>query len=140
MSDIKYIGIVGSSKATTTQNVVDTVCSILDRYNKINTTIVSGGAKGIDTIAVDIARSLDYDVLEFLPKGIGWQYYKPRNILIANKCDKVYSIALPLTQGSITVNGTNCYHCKRVGNNSRHFKTAGCWTANQCKEHEVLVA
>ena len=131
MSDIKYIGIVGSSKATTTQNVVDTVCSILDRYDKINTTIVSGGAKGIDTIAVDIARSLDYDVLEFLPKGIGWQYYKPRNMLIANKCDKVYSIALPLSKGS-----KKCYHC---GDNN-HTKTAGCWTAHKCQEYEVLVA
>ena len=135
-----YIGIVGSSKATTTQEIVDVVSKILDRYDKKDTVIVSGGANGIDRIAIDIASALGYDTIEYLPKGIGWQYYKPRNILIANKCDKVYSIALPLTQGSITVNGTNCYHCKRVGNNSRHFKTAGCWTANQCKEHEVLVA
>ena len=132
---MKYIGIVGSSKATTTQNVVDVVCSILDRYNKINTTIVSGGAKGIDTIAVDIARSLDYDVLEFLPKGIGWQYYMPRNLLIANKCDKVYSVAL-----SLIGNGTKCYHCARAGLDNNHFKTAGCWTALRCKDHEVVVA
>ena len=135
MNDIKYIGIVGSSRANTTQNVVDTVCSILDRYNKINTTIVSGGAKGIDTIAVGIARSLEYDVLEFLPKGKGWQYYKPRNILIANKCDKVYSIALSLNDER-----RRCYHHVLDKLDDNHTKTAGCWTANQCKEHEVLVA
>ena len=132
-----YIGIVGSSKATTTQEVVDVVCNILDRYNKKDTVIVSGGANGIDRIAIDIASALGYDTIEYLPKGIGWYYYKPRNILIANKCDKVYSIALPLSNGSRA-----CYHCenKENGYYSNHTKTAGCWTANRCKEHEVLVA
>ena len=134
-----YIGIVGSSKATTTQEVVDVVCNILDRYDKKDTVIVSGGANGIDRIAIDIASALGYDTIEYLPRGIGWQYYKPRNILIANKCDKVYSIALPLSNGS-----RRCYHCgdnnPDSNNVATHTKTAGCWTAHRCQEYEVLVA
>ena len=72
---------------------------------------------------------------EYKAKGVGWDYYRPRNLLIANKCDKVYSIALELI-----ANGTKCYHCKKRGLDNNHFKTAGCWTAQRCKDYEIIVA
>ena len=131
---MKYIGIVGSSKARYI-TVVESIHAILDRYDPATTTLVSGGAVGVDSHAVRIGRNRGFKVIEYLPKGIGWQYYMPRNLLIANKCDKVYSVAL-----SLIGNGTKCYHCARAGLDNNHFKTAGCWTALRCKDHEVVVA
>ena len=130
---MKYIGIVGSSKARYI-TVVESIHAILDRYDPATTTLVSGGAVGVDNHAVRIGRNRGFKVIEYLPKGIGWQYYMPRNRLIADKCDKVYSIALELIG-----NGTKCYHCARAGHNNNHFKTAGCWTSNRCKERELVV-
>ena len=130
----QYIGIVGSSKARYIM-VVESINVILDMYNPKTTTLVSGGADGVDSIAVGIGRKRGYNIIEYKPKGIGWVYYKPRNIEIANKCDKVYSIALELIG-----NGTKCYHCAKAGLDNNHFKTAGCWTAQRCKEYEVVVA
>ena len=132
-----YIGIVGSSKAQPlplSNGVVNAVHNIIDRYDPQTTTIVSGGAKGIDSIASGIAELHGYNIIEYKPKGIGWKYYMPRNLLIAKKCDKVYSIALPLN------NGKRCYHCAKVGRDDNHYKTAGCWTAQRCKEFEVVIA
>ena len=131
---MKYIGIVGCSVGRWI-TCADPIMSILGKYNPQDTTIVSGGAYGVDRIAVKIANKLWFNVIEYLPKGIGWQYYMPRNLLIANKCDKVYSVAL-----SLIGNGTKCYHCARAGLDNNHFKTAGCWTALRCKDHEVVVA
>lgn len=130
----QFIGIVGSSKARPTPSMATTIEGILSRYDKLTTIIVSGGAVGVDSIAVGVAKQLGYEVLEYMPKGKGWQYYKPRNLLIANKCDKVYSIAL-----SLAYNGKKCHHCANVGKDNNHFKTAGCWTAQRCKEYEVRV-
>ena len=130
----KYIGIVGSSKAQHTDGMVSVVKDILLHHPVSSTVIVSGGAVGVDKIAVGIAKPLGYEVLEYLPKGKGWQYYKPRNLLIAKRCDKVYSIAL-----SLAYNGKKCHHCANVGKDNNHFKTAGCWTAQRCKEYEVRV-
>ena len=132
-----YIGIVGSSKAQPLpldNGVVNTVHDILNRYDHKNTVIVSGGADGIDSIASGIAELHGYNIIEYKPKGIGWEYYKKRNLLIANKCDKVYSIALPLNDGK------RCYHCAEVGRDDNHYKTAGCWTAQRCANYEVVVA
>ena len=138
-----YIGIVGSSKAQPlplSNGVVNAVHNILDRYNPKDTTIVSGGADGVDIIAVGVAKLHGYNVIEYKPKGYGWVYYRERNLLIANKCDKVYSIALPIDFRRVISNGIKCYHCAKIGRDDNHYKTAGCWTDNQCKEHEVLVA
>ena len=132
-----YIGIVGSSKAQHNQGgVALTVHNILDRYNNRDTTIVSGGAEGVDTIAIGIAKLHGYNVIEYKPDEYNWNGYKKRNLLIANKCDKVYSIALPF----IAFKGHKCYHCEKIGIDNNHTKTAGCWTAQRCNDFEVLVA
>ena len=83
---MNHIGIVGSSVGRYI-TVAKPIISILDKYNPKTTTIVSGGADGVDKIAVKIARKRGFKVIEYLPKGIGWKYYMPRNLLIALRCD-----------------------------------------------------
>ena len=128
-----YIGIVGSSKARYI-TVVESIHAILDRYDPATTTLVSGGAVGVDSHAIRVGKNRGFKVIEYLPERWGVSYLFKRNKLIADKCDKVYSIALELIG-----NGTKCYHCAKVGLDNNHFKTAGCWTANRCKEHELVV-
>lgn len=56
--------------------------------------VVSGGARGADTLAAKIAKSHGIKVDEKLPAVDNWQYgYKPRNILIARGCDRLVRIA-----------------------------------------------
>ena len=47
--------------------------------------IVSGGADGVDTWAEEEARRLGIEPIIFRPAGVGWKYYKPRNLLIAKE-------------------------------------------------------
>jgi len=136
-----YIGIVGSSKVGwdinnhNTIKVIESIHTILDRYDNQDTTIVSGGAHGVDSLAVIVARFRKYNIIEYKPNEYNWNGYKKRNLLIANKCDKVYSIALPIIS-----NGIRCYHCAKVDRDDNHYKTAGCWTAQRCNEFEVVIA
>ena len=139
MNETNMIGIVGSSRITPDflERAELTVRGILYRYNKSNTTIVSGGNKGrrgtdgIDDIAVRIAEKMGYPTIVYKPKNTFWSGYKERNLQIANASDKVYSIAMPMLNPA-----DECYHCA-IPNN--HAKTAGCWTAKHCREHELVV-
>lgn len=55
--------------------------------------VVSGGAIGIDSMAVAIARSMGIPYEVFLPKEKSWEGgFKPRNILIAQACDKLLRV------------------------------------------------
>lgn len=61
--------------------------------------VVSGGAKGVDTIAASLSRQMGIDVLEFLPDLSNARsridfvsaYYK-RNKMIVDNCDIVLAI------------------------------------------------
>ena len=72
---------------------------VLDAISKLNPSkIVSGGAKGVDSIAVSIAKSLSLTTEEFLPEfksqsraDIVMGYYE-RNMRIVNACDAVLAI------------------------------------------------
>lgn len=83
-------------------------------------TLISGGAKGIDSLAEEIAKGLDIPVKIYKPKSETWDYYRERNLKIANDCDKLFCIT---TKRILT---TRCYHC-----NADHQKTAGCWTKQE---------
>lgn len=65
-------------------------------------TVVSGGAVGVDAIAADFAKRLGVPVLEFLPNGQHWDAFKARNIRIVETCDALACIHDPesLTYGS----------------------------------------
>lgn len=79
------LAIVGSRKITSLD---------LDRYLPNNVTeIVSGGAKGIDTIARQYAIEHDIKLTEFLPDYQTYGKSAPlkRNILIINHADQVFA-------------------------------------------------
>ena len=55
--------------------------------------VVSGGAKGADSMAANIAMGeFGLPVIECLPAQPGWQWYKPRNLLIAEICTALVCI------------------------------------------------
>ena len=121
------VGIVGSSKFPNTAHSVRFIKDIIDKYPP-DTIFVSGGAKGVDSVAIDVCRLSGYNTTVFKPKGHSWTAFKERNLIIARYCDEVISIALPLDK-------TPCYHC----NSKRHDKTAGCYTLKYAKKGKVIV-
>lgn len=56
--------------------------------------VISGGAEGIDSIAIEVAARLGFSWEEFLPRNYCWEPhgYKERNITIAEACDVLVSI------------------------------------------------
>jgi predicted Rossmann fold nucleotide-binding protein DprA/Smf involved in DNA uptake len=54
--------------------------------------IVSGGAKGVDTLAETMANDRGIPFTKFLPEKPTWKYYKKRNKLIAENCDILLAI------------------------------------------------
>src|SRR6185437_6011565 len=65
--------------------------------------IISGGAKGVDTIALEVAKSLGYETQVYKPDSETWQSYKKRNLQIAKDCDELHCFSVP-------VHKTKCYH------------------------------
>ena len=96
------------------------------RYNPINEIVISGGAKGVDSIAVEIAKSLGFETIIYKPENETWQSYKKRNLLIAKDCDELHCLSVP-------VHKTKCYHHEDPSDRF-HEKTAGCWTMNKVLE------
>ncbi len=121
------LAIVGTSidlSENEDRDIRQTIALILKDYDPLETTIVSGGAKGVDTIAHEIALPLGFAVKPILPVGIGWNFNKARNIEIAEECDELICISVP-------VHTEKCYHHVEPQN---HEKTAGCWTLRKVKE------
>lgn len=121
------IAIVGSSLISENQldHVRDLCEQILEQHDK-NTTVISGGAKGVDRIALDTAHELGYETKEYQPTGTSWEHYKERNLQMAKDCDKLYCISTP-------VHFQKCYHHEGLKPQD-HEKTAGCWTMNKALE------
>ena len=97
-------------------------------YGIMNVTIVSGGAKGVDSIAEEVAKSIGLGTEIFKPEVEQWEDekgkigYRTRNIKIAERCDILY--CLPIITRS-----EKCYHCKLD-----HQVGGGCWTLKQAKK------
>jgi hypothetical protein len=134
---MQYIGFVGSSKAdqADTFAIEKAIKMHLLKYVNTDTTIVSGGGEGIDTMAIKYAKELDFETIEYKPTSKNWVEYKKRNIQIANKCDKIISFALELG----TLSKRQCYHCSRAGRDNNHEKTAGCYTGYKNGNYEVVI-
>ena len=49
--------------------------------------VVSGGASGVDTWAVEVAEEMLIPTRVCLPSGRHWEFYKERNMEIANTSD-----------------------------------------------------
>lgn len=79
------VSLAGNSVAAT---IIETV---LDKYAP--SVVVSGGAVGVDSMAVEAARKRGIPVVEYLPKVQNWaQGFKPRNLQIARGCDRLVRI------------------------------------------------
>ncbi len=89
-------------------------------HDRANTVIISGGAKGVDNLAIDIAKNLGYKTEIYEPKKQNWKHFKQRNNLIAKDCDILYCFTIPNRTRE-----SKCYHHEKHEN---HEKTAGCWT------------
>lgn len=94
------------------------------RYNSTVDLIISGGAKGVDTIALEVAKGLGFQIKEYKPKSENWRAYKERNLQIAKDCDDLHCLSVP-------VHKQKCYHHEEP---MEHEKTAGCWTMNKAME------
>ncbi len=129
---IQVIGIVGSSKANYSQSNVDFIMNVINDYPK-DTIFVTGDAIGIDNIVHTICEKLKRKITVIYSVINEWGNennggFKHRNIRIAKMCDKIISIALPLSKES-------CYHCNR----DDHEKTAGCYTGRLNGNYEVKI-
>jgi len=94
------------------------------RYSSDHTTVISGGAKGVDSLAIEVAQGLGFKTKIYHPKKQQWEYFKRRNLQIAKDCDELHCISVP-------VHNNECYHHEEP---EPHEKTAGCWTLNKAKE------
>ena len=107
------------------------IIKIGDRHK--GCTIVSGHSPrgGIDILAEMYADFTKKDKLIFKPDTSDWEDegekkgYKTRNLEIAEACDILYCISVPMKEG-----GKSCYHCKQF----THEKTGGCWTMREAKK------
>lgn len=97
-------------------------------YGIMNVTIISGGAKGVDTIAENTAKTIGLGVEIFKPDVEQWENdgkkigYKTRNLKIAERCDILYCMP-------VVTRTEKCYHCKLD-----HQVGGGCWTMKQAKK------
>jgi predicted Rossmann fold nucleotide-binding protein DprA/Smf involved in DNA uptake len=96
------LAIVGSRTLTTPQIFeVQTICrDFICAYTP--DLVISGGAEGVDSIAVYVAQDLFVPFEEFLPEGKGWLFYKRRDAEMAEECDTLLMVRSrqSLTYGS----------------------------------------
>lgn len=135
---VSFIAFVGASSLTFDDAVAvrAVVTDRLASMDSLSVVVCSGGASGVDSIAVDAAKSLGFQTIVFMPKTNDWPGFKARNIQIAQKADSIIVIVLPLGRG--TGKG-ECYHCIKVGKNNQHQVSGGCWTGMQHRDYEVVV-
>lgn len=127
------VAIVGSSKLTENeerdvrQYFGIMLNKMLVEYDDL--TVISGGAKGVDTIAEEVAKQLNIKTRIFRPEVQQWddvdvrKGFKTRNLEIAENCDILYCFPS-------TLRNMECYHCK----SDDHQVSGGCWTALKTKE------
>lgn len=120
------VAIVGTSHALTRneeRDIQQLIENILNDYNIDDDEIISGGAKGVDTMAIELASSRGFLFHTILPESEKWEGgYKERNLKIAKMCDILYCISIP-------IHNKACYHHAHI--ETPHEKTAGCWTMKE---------
>lgn len=130
------LGIVGSEAAKFTEETEKKARQvILDLIRTLNPKlVVSGGCHlgGIDTWAIEVAKSNGTETKEYFPKNLCWSTgYKPRNIEIATASDVVICITVArLPDAYRGMRFGLCYHC----GTKDHVKSGGCWTVRYAKK------
>ena len=127
------IAIVGAILITPEErkSITKSIKNLLNTYKVKHDmlTVVSGGARGVDGIAEDIAKEWKIDTLIFPAETLHWEDegvkkgFKSRNTQIAENCDILY--CFPRIRKD-----TDCYHC----GTDKHQAGGGCWTAKKAKE------
>lgn len=84
------LAIVGSVSLAGNAEAQSYIEMMLDEYRP--DVVVSGGAKGIDSMAVAEAKKRGLAFVEHLPKTNNWAGFWPRNLLIAQDCDALVRI------------------------------------------------
>lgn len=88
------LAIVGSTELSGNGRALTQICRVLDRLRPA--LVISGGAKGIDSMAVAEAESRGIPTRVYLPTVRNWeQGFKPRNIQVAEACDHLVRIFSP---------------------------------------------
>lgn len=121
------VAIVGTSKTLSENEDRDMrqlIAMTLKDYSTNNTIIISGGAKGVDEIAIGIAKTLNFETEIFKPLKPEKEYYRKRNQLIAENCDVLHCFSIP-------VRTKKCYHHDPPQD---HERTGGCWTYKMARE------
>lgn len=80
------LAIVGSVRLEGNEDAYKVIYNFLMDHNEV-TEVVSGAAKGIDTMAIETAKYLEIPTKEFPPTAPNWDAYKKRNLEVANYCD-----------------------------------------------------
>ena len=101
------IAIVGSRKFNDYELLKNVVKDYIVKYNCVNITIVSGGAKGADTLAEHFAKEFDFEMKIFHPdwEQLGRDACAARNTQIVEFADIVFAFwdgSSPGTKDSIT--------------------------------------
>lgn len=104
--------------------------------------VVSGDCPlgGIDKWAIEEAKKVGIDTREFPPEHNSWEFFKARNVQIAEISDVVLCIAVRRYHHRYKGRRFKiCYHCKT----DDHVKSGGCWTMHYArrlgKEGELII-
>lgn len=120
---VAIVGTTANLSENELQVMKQEITIVLKKY-PLDTIIISGGAKGVDTMALEVAKEMNFKTQEYKPEKENWEFYKKRNLQIANDCDELYCF-------SVGVRKVKCYHHNSPQN---HEKTAGCYTLEQAAQ------
>ena len=126
------IGIVGAEAAKFTVLGEKACRAAIADMLRPGDVVVSGGCHlgGVDIWAEEAALDASLGLRIYLPAARSWEYYKARNMLIAQNSDHVVCFAVdrypPDWEGMLF---TSCYHCKAKD----HVKSGGCWTTKYAR-------
>ncbi len=116
------LAIVGSRHLTTQQaDLVHVIIdAVLDDYPD-DAVICSGGAPGVDTMAITRAHQAGRTTRLFLPHHQRWEPdgYKARNMLIASWCDDL--VAIMATDSKTFGSGWTANYAESLGKNVRRL-------------------
>ena len=118
---IAIVGTTANLSENQERDMRQYIATVLQKYDVENDIIISGGASGVDSIAIEIAESMGFHGIIHHPYKQEWKYYKERNIKIAEECDELHCFSIP-------VKSEKCYH--HSSGLMPHEKTAGCYTAS----------
>ena len=91
----------------------DAVKRLIDRFNPVTTVVISGGARGVDTVAAEHARSRGIRVVEIRPnyKKHGNSATQRRNKEIVLAADDVAAFWNGMSGGTMNT----CKHAHKLG-------------------------